>query len=66
MRQAEYGVWQDFYYNDCFADVKHTAYMVRKVMGLVREFEIMPAMTSGIVTTAMPKRQRCIPAVGIG
>lgn len=38
MRQAEYGVWQDFYYNDCFADVKHTAYMVRKVMGLVREF----------------------------
>ena len=38
MRQAEYGVWQDFYYNDCFADVKHTAYMVRKVMELVREF----------------------------
>ena len=38
MRQAEYGVWQDFYYNDCFADLKHTAYMVRKVMGIVREF----------------------------
>ena len=38
MRQAEYGVWQDFYYNDCFADAKHTAYMIRKVMGLVREF----------------------------
>lgn len=38
MRGAEYGVWESFYYNDCFADVKHTAYMVRKVMGLVREY----------------------------
>lgn len=37
LRGAEYGVWKDFYKNDCFADIKHTAYMVRKVMGLVRE-----------------------------
>lgn len=37
MRAAEYGIWKDFYLNDCFADVKHTAYMVRKVMGMVRE-----------------------------
>lgn len=37
LRGAEYGVWKDFYVNDCFADIKHTAYMVRKVMGLVRE-----------------------------
>ena len=29
---------RDFYYNDCFADVKHTAYISGKVMGLVREF----------------------------
>ncbi|WP_099470046.1 glycosyl hydrolase 115 family protein [Konateibacter massiliensis] len=37
MRAAEYGVWDNFYLNDCFADLKHTAYMIRKVMGLVRE-----------------------------
>ncbi len=37
MRGAEYGVWKEFYANDCFADVKHTAYMVEKMMGYVRE-----------------------------
>ena len=37
MRETEYDVWKDFYGNDCFADIKHTAYMIRKVMGLVRE-----------------------------
>lgn len=37
MRSAEYGVWKDFYLNDCFADVKHTAYMIRKIMGVIRE-----------------------------
>lgn len=38
LQEAEYGVWETFYYNDCFADIKHTAYMVRKMMGVVREF----------------------------
>ena len=38
MRKSEYGVWKDFYFNDCFADVKHTAYMLRKMMGIVREY----------------------------
>lgn len=37
MRNSEYGVWKGFYFNDCFADVKHTAYMVEKMMGYVRE-----------------------------
>lgn len=37
LRGAEYGVWKDFYANDCITDIKHTAYMVRKVMGVVRE-----------------------------
>ena len=37
MRASEYGVWKDFYYNECFADFKHTAYMIRKLMGVVRE-----------------------------
>lgn len=37
LRGAEYGVWEGFYQNECLADVKHTAYMVRKVMGYVRE-----------------------------
>lgn len=37
MRVAEYGVWKDFYLNDCLADIKHTAYMIRKIMGVMRE-----------------------------
>lgn len=38
MRNAEYEQWQDFYFNECFADIKHTAYVIRKVMGIVREY----------------------------
>lgn len=38
MRDSEHGVWEGFYLNECLADIKHTAYMVRKVMGYVREF----------------------------
>ncbi len=38
LRGSEYEVWQGFYQNDCFADIKHTAFMVKKVMGVVREF----------------------------
>jgi hypothetical protein len=38
MRGSEYGNWEDFYLNDCLADVKHTGYMIRKMMGVVREF----------------------------
>ncbi len=37
LRSAEYGVWKTFYQNDCFADLKFTAYMIEKVMGKVRE-----------------------------
>lgn len=37
MRDSEQGVWKGFYFNECFADIKHTAYMVKKLMGLVRE-----------------------------
>lgn len=37
MRDSEHGIWNGFYYNDCFADIKHTAYMLRKMMGFVRE-----------------------------
>lgn len=37
LKQAEYDVWEDFYKNDCLADVRHTAYMVRKIMGVMRE-----------------------------
>lgn len=37
MRNSEYGVWNGFYFNDCFADIKHTGYMIEKMMGYVRE-----------------------------
>ena len=30
--------WSGFYFNDCFADYKHSAYMARKAMGTIREF----------------------------
>lgn len=38
LHDTEYDVWKGFYSNDCFADIKHTAYMVRKLMGIVREY----------------------------
>ncbi len=37
MHCSEYGVWSGFYFNECLADVKHTAYVVKKLMGYVRE-----------------------------
>ncbi len=37
MRGSESGVWKGFYFNDCFADIKHSAYMIRKAMGVIRE-----------------------------
>ncbi len=37
MRDSEYGLWKGFYFNECFADIKHTAYMLKKLMGYVRE-----------------------------
>ncbi len=38
MRASENGVWRGFYSNDCFADIKHSAYMARKAMGTIREY----------------------------
>lgn len=37
MRGSEKGVWEGFYFNDCLADIKHSAYMARKAMGHIRE-----------------------------
>ncbi len=37
MRESEIGIWDGFYYNDCFADIKHSAYLMRKAMGYIRE-----------------------------
>lgn len=37
MHDSEHGIWKGFYDNDCFADIKHTAYMLKKMMGYVRE-----------------------------
>lgn len=37
MRGSEYGIWQGFYANDCFADISHSAYMARKLMSYIRE-----------------------------
>lgn len=37
MKQAEYGVWEAFYKNDCLADVRYTGDMIRKIMGVMRE-----------------------------
>lgn len=37
LRDAEYGVWAGFYANECLADYKHTAYMLQRLMGVMRE-----------------------------
>ncbi|MGN1115396.1 MAG: glycosyl hydrolase 115 family protein [Candidatus Ornithomonoglobus sp.] len=38
MRESEYDIWNGFYFNECFADCKHTAYMIKKLMGVAREY----------------------------
>ncbi len=38
MRLSEHGIWKGFYENDCFSDIKHSAYMAEKLMGMVREY----------------------------
>lgn len=61
MRDSEYGVWKGFYFNDCFADIKHTAYMIKKMMGFVRERGIMHVMINGIVKQYICQRtEECL------
>ena len=36
LRESEYGVWRGFYENECFADFKFTAYMLRNFMFYIR------------------------------
>lgn len=38
MRQSEYGRWKGYYANECFADFKFTAYLLRVMMTFVRNF----------------------------
>ncbi len=37
LKKNAMGVWQGFYDNECQADYKFSAYLIRKLMGLVRE-----------------------------
>ena len=36
LRNAEYGVWKGYYANECLADMKFTAYIIRCLMSRVR------------------------------
>lgn len=36
LRNAEYGVWKDFYANECLCDMKFSAYIIRSLMPRVR------------------------------
>lgn len=36
MRQSEKGIWKGFYENDCFSDMKYTAYVLKHLMFYIR------------------------------
>ena len=36
LRSREHGKWQGFYANECLTDVKHTAWLLRDLMGCLR------------------------------
>ena len=36
MRNSEYGVWKNFYANECLTDMKFSAYIIRSLMSRVR------------------------------
>lgn len=38
LRDSEYGPWKGYYANECFADFKFTAYLLRAMMTYVRNF----------------------------
>ncbi len=58
LRGAEYGIWKNFYANDCITDIKHTAYMVRKVMGYVRELGDSPKHDSWYQQYCLSQEER--------
>ncbi len=58
LRGAEYGIWKNFYANDCITDIKHTAYMVRKVMGYVRELGDNPKHDSWYQKYCLSQEER--------
>jgi len=37
LKDAEIGIWHEFYANECLADIKYSAYMIRKMRGTIRE-----------------------------
>ncbi len=60
LRASEKGVWMGFYENDCFADYKHTAYMIEKLMGAVRELGDSPSHDAWYRLAFMGPRDRRI------
>lgn len=38
LRESEYGCWKGYYANDCFADFKFTAYLLRIFMTYIRNY----------------------------
>lgn len=60
LRASETGVWKGFYQNDCFADYKHTGYMLQKLMGYVRELGDSPAHEKWYRLAYMDRRDRPI------
>lgn len=60
LRSSERGVFAGFYRNDCFADYKHTAFMLQKLMGYVRELGDSPAHDGWYRLAYMSKRDRPI------
>ena len=42
MRACGHGKWKGFYDNDCQTDIKETAYLIRLLMGYVRNMDDGP------------------------
>ena len=60
MSDWETGVFKGFTFNDCFADYKHTAFMLDKLMGYVRELGDSPAHDKWYRLAYMDRRDRPI------
>ncbi len=60
LRSSESGIFTGFYQNDCFADYKHTAFMLQKLMGYIRELGDSPAHDRWYRLAYMSNRDRPI------
>lgn len=65
MKEAEYGVWEGVYDNDCLTDIRFTAYMIRSVMRVIRAVSDDARLADWYEDFVRPKEDRKVRLLAI-